>query len=306
METIRLLKNSIQIIICASGLLLNFSCQRENEISNEVENIASKDFYSKIVDADTIAALELEFCRDCNTLDEAIAYEESLGSKELKISRKMKYEWKSRRISITFPEEKYGHTPREWLFEDVRIFIRANEPFQDYSMAMIYDPDPNRKNISLIEAWIYPGDNFFGFHKSEEFQSFRSISFPEIPAVSSHRFVGNYISVLKWMESFSNLELGLQGCNLDFPFYMDLDLSVTNFVYEEDWMEDMIFYTALLSVTDEGYETPFEFNVLPHAPLDAYYNYVPDDIYSSYYQLDVEDLAFRIKIFNDHIHLLTK
>ncbi|MEM9052446.1 MAG: hypothetical protein AAGC47_10375 [Bacteroidota bacterium] len=298
-------------VIVYVGLFLSlfFSGCRER-VELEFEVVEAKDFYPEMLDADTIEPLSFEFCRDCYTMDKAIEFETSIGSKELTVTNKMRHEWELDCISVRYREMDFGEVPREFIYERLKIFLRPQSPFSGYSMAVVYYrvsfEDPN---VNQMEAVIYPGDNFFGYHKRDDVsQSYRNITFPQIQPIAQERFLTNYISILKWMETFVSKGFKLEGAKYLYngsyhnssPGNRFYDQNV---VYEEKWIEDMIFYSLILYHSLEEVQ-PISFKVQAHAPLKAYYNAASDDIASSYYQLDVEDLAFRIKFYNDYIDYL--
>ncbi|MEM9052445.1 MAG: hypothetical protein AAGC47_10370 [Bacteroidota bacterium] len=287
-------------------LLLFFSCDGEYDLADRYEEVQPEKFFSKEIDSKAIKPLKLTFCRKCETMEEAIAYELSIGSKELEISNKMKYEWNDRSISVTFPEERYDDLPLYVRFISFRIFIRKEEPFEDYTLAMIYFQAPMSVEVEVTKAFIYPGDNFFGFIKEEGGQFYRNLEFPKIPEISPSQLMRNYIAVLKWMESYSNSEFSLKGRTLDNgPFSSDIYLDETNVVYENQCVEDMLFYMILLMTSRDDLYEPIDFLVRPHAPFRAYYNHLPDDIYKSYYQFDTEDVAFEIYLRNEYFSSLS-
>lgn len=292
-------------VVHALVLLLFLSCESNYDISDEFEEVESADFFSRAIDADTIRPLLLDFCATCANMDEVIAYEESLGSMELEISNKMKYEWKTRSISLTFAEEKYGDLPLYVRSISFRIFIRKERPFKDYSLAMIYYKAPMSDKVEVTKAYIYPGDNFFGFVKEEGYQYYRTLEFPEVPDISPNQLISNYIAVLKWMETFVNTEVSLYGCEEEYgPFTSHIYRNEPNVVYEDPCIRDMLFYTTLLLTEPGDMVEPITFYVFPHAPSLAYYNHLPDDIYSSHYQFDAEDLAFEIVLRHEDFHSL--
>jgi hypothetical protein len=264
----------------------------------------SRSFIDSLPDADPLI---ISICKSCNTIEDIIDYENSLGSEMIDLTGRMKYEWRIRRVSVTTGDDKPDLNQYATFAEDSLMFFfrRSNSSLEGFNEATSYFfTNKKFKTDGALFYFFFPGEDIFGYHKSGSYQDTKKVIHRWVREVSPEQFFTNYHSILLWIQGLEDerFKLVRERCRIEGLEYWSKRAWKENhkFKFEVEQIEELLFHEYVL------YDTYSEWmavsvEVVTYAPTETYAVYEEGNPYPLHYKIDLSDLAFLITISSDFI-----